>query len=382
MAILQNKVFRSIVYQLIFVLIIAAVVFYAGSNLTSNLQQRNITTGFEFLHREAGFDIGESPIPYNASDTYTRALIVGVLNTVIVSFVSVIFATLLGLIVGICLLSPNWLLRQFCYGYVNLIRNTPLILQLFMWYALLTQGLPESADAFKILPNVFLSNRGLDLPKVVYNPSYTWVLISLLVGVAVIWLLRLWAKNLHKKTGKIFSVWPIALVILVGCVLIPWGLASFPLAVEVPQFTGFSHEGGSHVSPEFFALWLGLVVYSATFIAETVRAGIVSVSKGQTEAGLALGLKRSQVLRMIVLPQALRVIIPPFINQVLNITKNSTLAIAIGYPDFVSIANTTLNQTGQAIEAIALVMLLYLSLSLISSLLLNLFNAKVRLKTR
>jgi general L-amino acid transport system permease protein len=293
---------------------VLALAWYLYSNTVANLAARNIATGFAFLWRESGFEIGESPLlAYSAADTYLRALLVGLINTFRVAAVGVVAATLLGLAVGLSALAPNLLLRGLARVYVEFFRNTPLLVQLFFWYALITEALPAPRDALQF-SNVFLSNRGI----------------------------------------------------------------FFPLPGSVPVLEGFNFSGGGQLSPEFAALLAGLVVYTAAFIAEIVRAGILAVPRGQIHAADALGLNDFEKMRLVVLPQALRVIVPPLTSQYLNLVKNSSLAVAIGYPDFVSVVNTTLNQTGQAIEGIALIMAAYLTVSLGISAFMNWYNARLK----
>jgi len=378
----SDPTFRSIIWQVVIVGIVVAIAWYLVSNTNRNLAARHIATGFAFLARTAGIPIGESLIPYNpAEDTYGRALIIGVLNTLKVAVVGVVLATILGTLIGIGRLSRNWLMARLTGFYVETIRDIPLLLQLLFWYTIL-QGLPAPRQSLHIGSAVFLSNRGMKLPLLIWQPADTWALIAFLVGLAgtVIWNRHARAKQ--DETGVRPRVWPVALGLLIVLPLAVWAVLGAPLTIELPVLRGFNFQGGGTISPEYFALLLGLVIYTAGYIAEIVRSGIQAVPLGQWEAAGALGLRPGQILRRIVLPQALRVIIPPMTSQYLNLTKNSSLAVAIGFQDIVSIANTTLNQTGQAIEGIAVIMAVYLTISLSISLFMNWYNAHIALVER
>lgn len=372
---------RGIVWQILVVGIIGAIFWWLWGNTVHNLEVRRIATGFGFLWREAGLPIAESVIPYSPTDTYFRALLVGVLNTLKVAVVGVILATILGTLIGIARLSRNWLLAKLAGIYVEVIRDLPLLLQLLFWYAIL-QGLPGPRQALHPVGGVFLSNRGLKLPWLEWQPAHSWALLAFVVGAIGTWLYRRAALAKQMQDGQPRRVWPVALLLLIGLPLAVWAALGAPWTVDWPELRGFNFRGGTTVSPEYFALLLGLVLYTSGFIAEIVRAGILAVPHGQWEAAQALGLRPRAVLRMIVLPQALRVIVPPMTSQYLNLTKNSSLAVAIGYQDIVSIANTTLNQTGQAIEGIAIIMLVYLTISLSISLFMNWYNARIALVER
>ena len=315
---------RALLYQALLAALVCLAAWYFVANTVENLLARRIASGFGFLHRESGFEIGESTLLiYNAGDTYLKALAVGLLNTCRVALLAILFSTIIGLLIGLARLSPNWLLTKIAAAYVETVRNVPLVVQLFFWYAVITESLPAPANALNPMPGVFLSNRGLAFPVI----------------------------------GSIF-----------------------PFALEYPALSAFNFTGGGLLSPEFAALFLGLALYTAAFIGEIVRAGILSVESGQIEAARSLGLAEAQVMRFITLPQALRVIVPPLTSQYLNCIKNSSLAVAIGYPDLVSIANTTINQTGQAVEGIAIIMLVYLSISLAISGLMNWYNRRIALR--
>jgi general L-amino acid transport system permease protein len=374
--------FRAIFWQVVIIGIVALIVWYLVGNTNRNLAARHIATGFAFLGRVAGIPIGESLIPYNpALDTFGRALIIGILNTLKVALIGVVLATILGTLVGIGRLSSNWLLSKITAVYVETLRDIPLVLQLLFWYALL-EGLPAPRAALHIGNVIFLCNRGIRLPELIWETADTWALLAFLAGVVGTWLWNRHARQRQEATGRRPAVWPIALLLLIALPLVVWAALGAPTGVDLPVLHGFNFQGGITISPEFFTLLVGLVFYTATYIAEIVRSGIQAVALGQWEAGGALGLSRGAVLRRIVLPQALRVIVPPMTSQYLNLAKNSSLAIYIGYQDVMSIANTTLNQTGQAIEGIAYIMAVYLTISLSISLFMNWYNARIALVER
>lgn len=378
----SDPVFRSIVWQMVVVGIVVAIVWYLTANTNRNLAARRIATGFAFLSRNAGIPIGESALPYDpAVNTYGRALLIGVLNTLRVAVVGIVLATILGTIIGIARLSHNWLVARLAAIYVELLRDIPVLLQLLFWYLVL-QSLPAPRQSLRIGDAVFLSNRGIKLPLLVWETAHTGALIGFLAGIVGTVLFARWARRRQEATGSRPPVWPVALVLLLGLPAAIWGALGAPFAIELPVLRGFNFVGGGTVSPEYGALLMGLVLYTAAYIAEIVRSGIQAVAGGQWEAAGALGLSRWQVLRLIVLPQALRVIIPPMTSQYLNITKNSSLAVAIGYQDVVSIASTTLNQTGQAIEGIGFIMAVFLAISLSISLFMNWYNARIALVER
>jgi general L-amino acid transport system permease protein len=373
--------FRNLVWQAVIIGAVAAAAWYLVSNTNYNLQQRRIATGFAYLGRVAGIPIGEYLIPYNpAINTYGRALVIGVLNTLKVAVVGVVLATILGTAIGIARLSRNWLVSRLAALYVEVIRDIPVLLQLFFWYALL-QNLPAPRQAFHF-PGVFLSNRGVKFPLIDWNDVFWWCLLALVAGAVGTWALARSAARRQERTGVRPRVWPAGLALLVLLPLAVWAAMGAPFTPDIPELRGFNFAGGATVTPEYGALTLGLVIYTAAYIAEIVRSGILSVPTGQWEAAFALGLRRGRILRTIVLPQALRVIIPPMTSQYLNLTKNSSLAVAIGFQDIVSIASTTLNQTGQAIEGIATIMAVYLVISLSISLFMNWYNARIALVER
>jgi general L-amino acid transport system permease protein len=373
---------RGIFYQILFVAVIAALGAFLIHNTLVNLRRQNIASGFGFLDREAAFGIGESLIAYSPADTYARAFLVGLVNTLYVSALGIVLATILGTVVGIARLSSNWLIRKLAQVYVETFRNIPLLLQLFFWWALLRESAPAPRQAWAPLPGVFISNRGIGFPVPIADPVHSGMLLALVIGIVVAYALRRWSKRRQALTGAQFPTGLVGSALVFGLPLIVFLGGGAPLGLEWPELKGFNFVGGSVVSPEFVALLIGLTVYTGSFIAEIVRAGILAVSWGQSEAASALGLKPGQRMRLIVLPQALRVIIPPMTSEYLSLAKNSSLAVAIGYPDLVSIANTTINQTGQAVEGIAMIMAVYLAISLIISLFMNLYNRAVALVER
>ena len=379
---LNNPDVRAVLYQILVVGIVAFGVWYLISNTMQNLETRKIATGFGFLGREAGLPIGEHLIEYTPADTYLKALIVGLLNTLRVAVLGIILATILGTFIGIARLSKNWLVAQTARVYVEVMRNLPLLLQLLFWWTLFRDMFPGPRDAISPLTGVFLSNRGVKVPTLVWEAEHTIVLIVMLIGIAATIALQRWAKQRQAQTGQQFPILRVAAGLILGLPLLVFLVLGAPVKLDIPVLRGFNFVGGATLTPEFAALLIGLVTYTAAFIAEIVRSGILAVSHGQTEAASAVGLKRSQVLRLVVLPQALRVIVPPTTSQYLNITKNSSLAVAIGYPDIVSVANTTLNQTGQAIEGIAIIMAVYLTISLSISLFMNWYNKHIALVER
>ncbi len=352
---------------------------YFVSNTLRNLDERKIATGFAFLAREAGFEIGEtSGFAYGAADTYLRALGIGLANTFRIAAVGVVLATILGTLLGLARLSRNWLIARFAAVYVEVMRNIPLLVQLFFWYTIISESLPGPKDALTPVPGLFLTNRGIAFPVLHYDPAQWWVLAALLAGAVIAWRLVRWAKRRQAATGEQFPALSVGLGITLGLSLLV--LLAVPHEIDRPALSGFNFTGGAALTPEFAALLFGLVIYTAAFIAEIVRAGVLAVDRGQFEAANALGLPRRRAMRLVILPQALRVIVPPMTSQYLNLTKNSSLAVAIGYPDLVSIANTTLNQTGQAIEGILIIMLVYLTISLSISAFMNWYNRRVALK--
>lgn len=372
---------RSWLYQAGLLAAAGLVLWFFVSNTAQNLESRKIASGFGFLSREAGFEIGETTFfAYGAADTYLRALGVGLANTFRVALVGVAVATALGTLIGLARLSSNWLVAKLAAVYVEVMRNIPLLVQLFFWYAIISENLPGPRDALSPLPGVFLSNRGIAVPVPVAHAAYGWMLGALMLGIAGAIGASLWARARQAATGaQLPSGW-IGLGLVLGLPLAVFLAFGAPLAWEKPELSGFNFTGGAALTPEFAALLGGLSIYTAAFIAEIVRAGVLAVDKGQFEAADSLGLPRRRAMRLVILPQALRVIVPPMTSQYLNLTKNSSLAVAIGYPDLVSIANTTMNQTGQAIEGIAIIMLVYLTISLTISAFMNWYNQRIALR--
>ncbi|PWC92181.1 amino acid ABC transporter permease [Azospirillum sp. TSO5] len=379
---LSDPTFRAIVYQILVVGAVVLVGWFLISNTLDNLARRSIATGYDFLGREAAFGIGESLIDYSPKDTYGRAFLVGVLNTLKVSVIGIILATIIGTVIGVARLSSNWLIAKLASTYVEIVRNIPPLLQLFFWYALVSDGLPAVRQALNPLPGVFLSQRGLRIPVPVADPVWTNMGIALLVGIAAAWSVSRWAKARQARTGQPFPAGWAGLGLILGLPILTWIAGGAPMALDMPKLAGFNFSGGVAISPEFFAILIGLTLYTAAFIAEVVRSGIKAVNWGQTEAARALGLPSGPTLRLVILPQALRVIVPPLTSQYLNLMKNSSLALAIGYPDLVSIANTTLNQTGQAIEGVTMIMGTYLVISLSISIFMNWYNKRIALVER
>jgi general L-amino acid transport system permease protein len=378
----SDPIFRAIVWQVVIVGAVVLIAWYLIGNTNRNLAARHIATGFGFLGRVAGIPIGESPIPYNpAVDTYGTALIIGILNTLRVAAVGIVLSTILGTLIGIGRLSGNWLLAKLTAFYVETLRDIPVLLQLFFWYSVL-QALPAPRQSWHIGQLLYLSNRGARFAELDWSDAYTWSLAGFALGVVLTFAWSRMARRRQEATGQRPPVWPVGLILLVGLPLAIWALLGAPFQRDVPVLRGFNFQGGGSISPEYFALLLGLVIYTAAYIAEIVRSGIQAVPAGQWEAAGALGLHRGTVLRRIILPQALRVIIPPLTSQYLNITKNSSLAVAIGFQDIVSVAYTTLNQTGQAIEGVAIIMAVYLTISLSISLFMNWYNARIALVER
>ena len=373
---------RSIIYQIGAACLFAFVAWYLVSNTMTNLESQSIATGFGFLGNEAAFEIGESLIDYSAADRYTKALLVGFLNTLLVSFIGVILTVILGTIIGVARLSKNWLVNKCAAGYIELFQDIPVLLQLFFWYAFFYEMLPSPRSALNPFDGLFLCNRGLIFGIPESHPVYKYMIFALIVALFVIFFIKKWAKKRQNLTGKQFPILTTSIILLIGLPFICWLIGGHPTGMSVPELKGFNFKGGLTISPEFAALLLGLVLYTAAFVAEVVRAGIQSVNKGQTEAAMAIGLKPGQLLSLIILPQALRVIIPPLTSQMLNLTKNSSLAVAIGYPDFVSVAGTAINQTGQAIEGVMLIMIVYLIFSLSTSAFMNFYNKKMAIVER
>ena len=375
--------FRAIVFQVLLVLGILAFGYYLLSNTLQNMEQRGITTGFGFLSNEAGFGILQSLIPYDETYSYGRTFLVGLLNTLLVAVLGIFFATMLGFFIGIARLSPNWLVARLATAYIEIFRNIPLLLQIMFWYFAVLRPLPLPRQSLSVGDAVFLNNRGLFIPKPVAEDGFWLVGLAFVVAVLAVIGIARWARRRQNATGAQFPTASAGLALLVGVPLLVYWLSGSPLHWDYPVLGGFNFSGGLEVIPELAALTLALSIYTAAFIAEAVRSGIMAVSHGQTEAAYALGLRPRVTLKLVVIPQAMRVIIPQLTSQYLNLTKNSSLATAIGYPDLVNVfAGTTLNQTGQAVEVIAMTMAVYLSISLAISMFMNWYNKRNQLIER
>ena len=377
----RSQAFRGLIYQVIAIGLVVMAGWWLAANTMHNMQVRGIQSGFDFLKSPAGFDIGESLYPFDSAQPYWQAFLVGLTNTLRVAIVGIILTTILGTLLGVGRFSRNALVRGVCYAYVEFFRNVPVLLQLLMWYLLFTEMLPAAQEAWTLGP-LFLSKGGLSFPVPIWATGHLWALFGVLAGIALAFIYRRWAFRQFEATGKIRSMFWVPLAIVVALGVVGWLLGGAPAQFNSPIKGDFSIENGGSLTPEFLSVLIGLTVYTAAFVAEVVRAGVQSVARGQSEAAAALGLAQGQTMQLVMLPQALRVIIPPMTNQFLNLTKNSSLAVAIGYPDVVSIANTALNQTGRAVECIAIVMLVYLTTSLTTSLLMNWYNNRSAIKER
>jgi general L-amino acid transport system permease protein len=374
---------RSILFQLAALILIIVLGWDFVQNAQENLAAQKIATGFGFLENTAGFGISQTLVPYSESSTYGRAFVVGILNTLLVAVVGIFLATIIGLLVGIGRLSQNFVVRLLSTVYVELLRNLPPLFQIMFWYLAVLSALPGPRQSISIFGEAFLSNRGLIMPRPVFGDGSGYVLWAFGFAIVIAVIVAAWSKNRLEETGRPLPTLWINLGILIGLPLIAMIATGFPVTFDVPQLKGFNFAGGMRVIPEFIALTVALATYTAAFIAENVRAGIMSVSKGQTEAAHSLGLRSGPTLRLVIIPQAMRVIIPPLTSQYLNLTKNSSLAVAIGYPDLVAVfAGTTLNQTGQAIEIVAITMGVYLVISIITSIIMNTYNKRVALVER
>jgi len=377
----NNPLFRSIASQLILVLAVGGVISWFASNTVANLRQRGIASGFDFLGKRAGFDI-TTFLNTNNESTYGYMMLAGLVDTIVVSLLAIVIATIFGLIVGIARLSSNWLIRTIATIYVEFFRNIPPLIVILFWYLAVIAALPSIKDAIQIGPDFSLSNRGFFMPRPIFGPNFHIVAIALGLSLLIAWVFGRWAYARQMATGqRIRSGW-IGLAIVTVVTLATFVATGDPLTFDVPVKTRFNINGGLTLSPEFASLFLALGVYTASFIAEIVRSGIMAVSHGQTEAARALGLRNNLVLRLVVLPQALRVIIPPLASEYLNITKNTSLAVAIGFADLVAVGNNVLNPTGQSIEVVAIWMAFYLGLSVIISVAMNWFNARIALTER
>ncbi len=373
---------RGIIFQVLVVTILAAAVYWIWGNTVDNLHRANISSGFGFLKGRSGFDVSQSLIDFNADSTFGRALIVGLLNTVLVAVVGVITATFLGFLVGVGRLSGNWLIAKICMVYVEIFRNIPPLLVIFFWYLGVLSVLPAPRDSIGLPFGSYLNSRGFFLPRALWEQGAWLIPVALVIGLVAAFAVARWSYKRQMQTGERFPVFLTSVVLVLGLPTLAALVMGVPFTFEYPQQGAFNLTGGSQIKPEFLSLYLALSFYTAAFIAEIVRAGIIGVSKGQTEAANALGLRAGPTLRLVVVPQAMRIIIPPLTSQYLNLTKNSSLAVFVGYPDLVQIGQTTMNQTGQAIEVVAIWMVIYLGLSLSMSLFMNWFNDRMALVER
>lgn len=381
-SIVNDPKIRGIFYQVLTVALLALFVYTVASNTIHNLHKANIASGFGFLQSRAGFDIGQQLIPYSSDSVYGRALIVGLLNTIQVAVVGIITASIIGFLVGIGRLSKNWLIAKICQVYVEIFRNIPPLLVIFFWYKGVLSILPQAKDSIVLPFNIFLNNRGLAYPTPIFGASSWLILVAFAVGVVVSVVLARWSKRRQMATGAQFPVLWTSLGLIIGLPILTFLALGMPLTFDIPVEGRFNLRGGSVIGPEFISLYLALSFYTASFIAEIVRSGIKAVPKGQTEAASALGLRPSYTTRLVVVPQAMRIIIPPLTSQYLNLTKNSSLAVAVGFYDLVAVGGTILNQTGQAIEIVTIWLVIYLSLSIATALLMNWFNARMALVER
>lgn len=374
---------RALLFQLVALVAVFWVGYTLFQNTLSNMEQRGISTGFGFWDERAGFGIIMSLIPYEETMSYGRTFWVGLINTLLVSGLGIVIATVLGFIIGVARLSTNWLVARLAAAYIEIFRNLPLLLQIFFWYFAVLRNVPSPRQSLSAGDSVFLNNRGLYLPEPVTGEGFGFVVAAAVVAIVATVVIYRWAKRRQNRTGQAFHTFWTGLGLIVGLPLLTYVALGRPLSWDIPELKGFNFSGGIVIIPELAALLAALSIYTAAFIAEIVRSGILAVSHGQTEAAAALGLRRALVLRLVVIPQAMRVIIPPLTNQYLNLTKNSSLATAIGYPDLVSVfMGTTLNQTGQAVEIVAITMAVYLTISLLISLFMNIYNRAVAIKER
>jgi len=381
-SIFYNPVVRGIFFQLVVFFGLLAFLIWIIRNTLENLARAGRTLSFDFLNQRAGFDIGQSLITYTSDSSYLDALKVGLLNTLLVAIVGIITATLVGFLIGIGRLSRNWLIRKLCTIYVEVFRNIPPLLVIFFWYLGVLAILPQPRESFNLPFGILLSNRGLTIPKPVWGEGAWLVGLAFLIAIALCFFVARRARVRQAQTGQQFPVFLTSVGLLLGLPLIALVLAGFPLSFDVPVLGAFQATGGASIAPEFLALYLSLSLYTASFIAEIVRAGILGVYKGQSEAAFALGLRPGKTTRLVVVPQAMRIIVPPLTSQYLNLTKNSSLAIAVGYPDLVSVGGTVLNKSGNSIQIVAIWMVVYLTISLATSLFMNWFNARVALVER
>ena len=380
---LNDPVVRGVIYQIVTAVLVVGFAVWIIGNTAGNLAAQNKTTGFDFLWRTAGFDISFSLLPWSRSSFYWEAFLVGITNTLLVAFIGIVLATILGFTLGIARLSSNFIISRLATVYVETIRNIPLLLQLFFWYFAVLKAMPAVRESIALPFDTFINQRGLFVPRPIADEQFGFVWIGVALAIAAVVVMRGWAKRRLEQTGKRFPVFIAAIALFVIITGLTWLVSGASVVFEPPVLQRFNFQGGLQLPPEFVALLFGLTIYTAAFIAETVRGGIQAVSKGQTEAAQSLGLRKGDRLRLVIIPQAMRVIVPPLTSQYLNLTKNSSLGAAIGYPELVNVfAGTSLNQTGRAIECIALTMLVYLTFSLLTSVIMNWYNARVKLVER
>jgi len=383
LTILRNEKVRGILYQVLVIFGFVAFIWFVAQNTAHNIEVRGIKSGFGFLDSTAGFDITETPIPFTPQSTHWDVFKVGLLNTLIIAFAGIVLSSMIGLIIGVSRLSSNWLINRLAAGYIETFRNIPVLLQILFWYNVVLATLPAARKSFNLLDTIFINNRGLFIPKPLWGEG-SWIIgVAIVVAIGVGWMIHRWALKRHDETGANFPVLPLNLALLVVLPTVAYWVSGVSVEFDYPVFKGFNFRGGKVFTPEFLALLFALSIYTATFIAEAIRSGIEAVPKGQKEAATSLGLTPMQSLRFVILPQAVRIAIPSIINQYLNLLKNSSLAAAIGYPELVTIfAGTSLNQTGQALEILGITMFTYLLISLVVSMILNWFNAKMKIKER
>ncbi len=374
---------RGVIYQILVTLVFLGLFAWIVANTAQNLSAQNKTTGFDFLFRTAGFDISFSLLSWSRSSFYWQAFVVGLLNTLLVAVLGIVFATLLGFVLGIARLSSNFIVSRLATIYIETIRNLPLLLQLFFWYFAVLKAMPAVRNSIALPLDIFINQRGLYVPRPLVDQQFVWVGVAAGLALLLCIALARWARRRLEQTGQRFPVALSSIAIFAGLIAIAWLLSGATIQFELPVLERFNFRGGIELPPEFVALVFGLTIYTAAFIGETVRAGILAVNRGQTEAAQALGLKEGDRLRLVIIPQAMRVIVPPLTSQYLNLTKNSSLGAAIGYPELVNVfTGTTLNQTGKAIEVIAMTMAVYLTFSLLTSAFMNWYNARVKLVER
>ncbi|MQW87199.1 amino acid ABC transporter permease [Sinorhizobium saheli] len=381
-SIINDPQVRGIFYQAVTIIILAVLVYWIADNTVENLRRANIASGYGFLNSRAGFDVGQSLIAFTSDSSYGRALVVGFVNTLLVAITGIVTATIIGFLVGIGRLSHNWIIAKLSLTYVEVFRNIPPLLVIFFWYSGVLAILPQARDALALPFDIFVSNRGVAFPRPIFGEGAEYALLAFLVAIAASVFFARYARKRQEATGQRLPVLWTVLGLIIGLPLVTFVAAGAPLTFDLPVAGKFNLTGGSVVGPEFMSLFLALSFYTAAFIAEIVRAGIRGVSKGQTEAAHALGIRPRLTTRLVIVPQAMRIIIPPLTSQYLNLTKNSSLAVAVGYADLVAVGGTILNQTGQSIEVVSIWLIVYLSLSLATSLFMNWYNARMALVER